>query len=167
MGKAGALWGVGGILFIVGYAVVRLAHPSVEAFSHELRWFHWLLLMGNTAFVVYAKAYRGFQKGLSPRIAARARSLRDEPTSLRVALAPLFCLGYFQIARRRQISMIAITISMVALIFLVRLLGQPWRGIIDTGIVVGLTWGFATIAVYSAKALTSETFAGSPLVPRD
>lgn len=158
----GALWGLGGILIVLGYAVLRLSGPAVEAFAHDLRWFHWGLLAGNTALVLYAKAYRGFQKGLSPRIAARVRYLRDNPTPLRMALAPFFCLGYFHIVRRKQISIIAITIAMTSFIFVIRLLGQPWKGLIDTGVVAGLAWGFLTILAYGYRALTSDAFTHSP-----
>jgi hypothetical protein len=86
----------------------------------------------------YAKAYRGFQKGLSPRVAARARYLTDNPTVTRVVLAPLYCLGYFDTRRRKQTSMITLIFTMAGLILLVRLLEQPWRGIIDSGIAAGL-----------------------------
>ena len=166
IGTLGALWGTGGILLIVGYAAIRLTYPASEAFTYDFQWYHWGLLAANTAVVIYAKAYRGFQKGLSPRIAARVRYLRENPTLPRVALAPLFCLGYFHIARRKQISIVTLTVVMVVLILLVRLLGQPWRGIIDLGIVAGLAWGFITILFYTAKALTSKDFDYPPLIAK-
>jgi hypothetical protein len=149
----GALWGVGGVLAVLGYAAFRLTYPAIEAYSYNLEWYHWGLLALNMAVVAYAKAYRGFQKGLSPRIAARARYLRDNPTITRVLLAPLYCLGYFDTERPKQISMIILTFTMAGLILLVRLLQQPWRGILDTGIAAGLAWGFLTLSVYSVRAL--------------
>jgi hypothetical protein len=30
-------------------------------------------------------------------------------------------------------------------VLLINLLGQPWRGIIDSGVVVGLSWGLASL----------------------
>ncbi len=36
---------------------------------------------------------------------------------------------------------------------LVRALAQPWRGIVDAGVVVGLTWGCVAILVFWARSL--------------
>ncbi|MCP4428917.1 MAG: DUF2921 family protein [Chloroflexi bacterium] len=165
MGLLGAFWGIGGVLLLLGVAVFRLTPPAIEAFSYPLQWGHWVVLIVNTAFVLYFKAFRGFQKGLSPRIAARARHLRQNPTWLRVLLAPLYCMGYFHTARRKQIATIMMTIMMVGLIVLVRFLEQPWRGIIDGGIAASLSWGFLTILGYGAQALTVAEFQFSPQLP--
>ncbi len=165
MGLLGALWGVGGVLLLLGYAVFRLTPPAIESFSYSWQWIHWLVLVLNTAVVLYFKAYRGFQKGLSPRIAARARYLRQNPTWPHVLAAPLYCMGYFHTVKRKQIATIMMTIGMVILIILVRFLSQPWRGIIDTGIALGLSWGFITILGYSAQALTAGEFRFSPQIP--
>ena len=44
-------------------------------------------------------------------------------------------------------------------------LPQPWRGILDLGVVVGLSWGLISILVYSWIALTQEDFPHSPELP--
>ncbi len=165
MGLLGALWGVSGMLLLLGYAIFRLVPPAIAAFSHTFHWYHWVILIINTAFVLYFKAFRGFQQGLSPRIAARARYLRQQPTVLRILLAPLYCMGYFHIIKRKQIATIMMTVGMITLIILVRLLNQPWRGIIDGGIAVGLGWGFITILGYGVQALTGDEFEFSPQLP--
>ncbi|MYA76383.1 MAG: hypothetical protein F4Y17_01955 [Gemmatimonadetes bacterium] len=51
------------------------------------------------------------------------------------------------------------------LIFLIRYLPQPWRGIVDAGVVVGLTWGLVSMAVYGIRMLGSRPFAYSPEIP--
>ncbi len=165
MGILGAIWGVGGVLALLGYAIFRLTPPTIDAFSHTFQWYHWTFLIINTAFVLYFKAFRGFQRGLSPRIAARARHLRQHPTLLAVLAAPLYCMGYFHIIKRKQIGTIMMTIGMIGLIILVRFAIQPWRGIIDGSIVLGLSWGFLTILGYSIQALTSKDFDVSPQLP--
>jgi hypothetical protein len=157
--------GVGGVLLLLGYAVFRLTPSAIAAFSHPFQWYHWAILIVNTAFVLYFKAFGGFQRGLSPRIAARARYLRHHPTWLSILAAPLYCMGYFHIIKRKQIVTIMMTIGMVALIILVRLLDQPWRGIIDAGIALGLGWGFVTILGYGVQALMMDEFAFSPQLP--
>ena len=145
-------WGVAGVVAVLVYAVFRLTAISIEAFDHAFAWRHWVLLIGNTAFMAYSEGYRGFQRGYSPRIVARAAALIETPSPLRVALAPLFCMGYFHTTRRRLIAAYVLTVGVVALIVLFQYIPQPWRGILDAGVVVGLSWGVASIAAFAARA---------------
>jgi hypothetical protein len=57
------------------------------------------------------------------------------------------------------------TVGMVILILLVRLLNQPWRGIVDAGIVIALSWGFVSLLIFSGQALVAEDFDHSPQIP--
>jgi hypothetical protein len=152
MGRLGATWGIGGFLLLICYAAFWLTLPAAEALSMKLSWCHWALLIANTTLVLWAKGYHGFQKGLSKRVVSRARALADSPTATKVILAPLYCMGYFGSGRRRQQIMIILTAAMVGLVFLVRLLSQPWRGLIDFGIVAALAWGIVATVVRSIRA---------------
>jgi uncharacterized membrane-anchored protein YitT (DUF2179 family) len=165
MGLFAALWGITGILLLIGYALARLLPPTVEAFTYDFFWYHWAVLALNTAVALYLKGYRGFQRGLSPRVAARAKYIFRDASLVRLLLAPLFCLGYFHINRKKQIVTILMTVGMVFFILLVRLLAQPWRGIVDAGIVLGLGWGFISLLIFSFQAFTSKAFKYAPLVP--
>lgn len=164
-GLLGALWGLGGFSLLLGYTIVRLTPIGIEAFSHQLRWYHWVVLAVNTLFMAYLEGYRGFQKGYSPRVAARAKHMNSHPKLLHVLLGPLYCMGYFHTSKRRKIGVYSLTIGIIILIFLVRLLDQPWRGIIDVGVVVGLSWGLVSLLIYSIQAFTSKEFNHSPEVP--
>jgi FtsH-binding integral membrane protein len=115
--------------------------------------------------MAYSEGLMGFQRGFSPRVAARARYLRTHPQLHFVVLAPLFCMGFFHATRRRRIMSFALTAGIVALVLAVRLLPQPWRGIVDAGVVVGLAWGLLSLIVFSARALGGADFAASPEVP--
>ena len=53
----------------------------------------------------------------------------------------------------------AVTSGIVLLILAVRLLPQPWHGIVDLGVVAGLSWGLAAIVLYGIHALTAHAFA--------
>jgi hypothetical protein len=165
IGLLGALWGITGFSLLLGYTVVRLAPIALESFAYNLGWDHWAVLILNTLLMAYLEGYRGFQKGLSPRVAARAKYLRDHPHLLYALLGPLYCIGYFHTTRRRQWAVIILTVGIVILILLVRLLNQPWRGLIDVGVLVGLSWGLVSFIIFSILAFTSETFAYSPEVP--
>ena len=166
MGLLGAIWGIVGVLFLIGYAVLRLEPVALDAFSYPLAWYHWLLLLLNTSVTLYFKGHFAFQKGLSPRVAGRARYLRSHPQALHLLLAPLFCMGYFHIVRRKQVITIITTLAMVMLIMGVRLLSQPWRGLIDVGILSALAWGFLTILVYSFQALTQAQCRFGDFIPK-
>jgi hypothetical protein len=115
--------------------------------------------------MAYFEGYKAFQLGFSPRVAARARYLRDHPSLLHALLAPLFCMAYFHASRRRQITSISVTAGIIVLVILVRMLPQPWRGIIDGGVVVGLAWGLVTLALFGYQALTNSSFPYPPEVP--
>lgn len=160
MGLLGALWGLLGITALLGSAVGRLAPKTVEALHMQLGAVHWLVMVVWVGFMAFAEGYRGFQQGFSPRVAARARYLRDQPSLVRVLLAPFFLMAYFGAPARRRAVAIGVTLFVVLLVMGVRHVPQPWRGIIDAGVVVGLAWGLISMLVYSASALLS----GAPTV---
>lgn len=137
---------------MLAYAVVHLLGRSIEAFGHAWDWRHWSLFILNTAFMAHSEGYMGFQKSFAPRVVARARVLRERPSFLRLLLAPLFCMGYFHATRRRLLSIYTLTLGIVGLIVVFRYISQPWRGILDCGVVVGLSWGMASIVVLAVRA---------------
>jgi hypothetical protein len=160
----GALWGISGVLLLLGSAVYRLTPLAIEAFTYEWSWVHWLSLALMTFFMAYAEGYRAFQQGFSPRVAARARYLRDHPNALHAVLAPFFCMAYFHAPKRRRIVSISVTAGIIVLVILVRHVDQPWRGIIDGSVVVGLAWGLVSLMVFGHQAFTREHFPYSPEV---
>lgn len=163
-GLFGAIWGIAGVILLLGYAIVRLTPIVIEALGYELNWYHWGVLVINLLVVAYAEGYRGFQQGFSPRVAARAKYLSQHPNLWHSFLAPFYCLGYFQTTPRRQRATWLLTAGIILLILLVHRLAQPWRGIIDAGVVVGLAWGLVSLLIYSGQAFWVETFAHSPEV---
>jgi hypothetical protein len=165
MSRLGAFWGVAGVTLLLGSAIYRLTPLALDAFSYDWSWYHWFSFGLMLFFMAYAEGYRAFQHGFSPRVAARARYLRDHPNMLHAILAPFFCMAYFHAPKRRQITSISVTVGIIVLVILVRLLDQPWRGMIDGSVVVGLTWGLLSLLVYSYQAFTQERFSHSPEVP--
>ncbi len=166
-GNLKALWGVAGVLALLGSAVYRMTPLAAGAFTYDLRWYHWVFLLLILLFMAYAEGYRAFQQGFSPRVAARARYLRNHRNTLHAFLAPLFCMGYFHATKRRQITSLLVTAGIVILVVLVRFLPQPWRGIVDAGVVVGLAWGLVSLVIFSYRAFTGEQFGYSPEVPEE
>ncbi len=165
MGTFGAIWGLTGVFLLLGSAVYRLSVIAKAAFSRDLVWQHWAVLLISIFFMAYAEGYRAFQQRFSPRVAARAKYLRNHPNTLHALLGPLFCMGFFHATRRRKITSVSVTTGIIVLIVLVRLLPQPWRGIIDLSVVVGLGWGIVSLAFFSYRAFASDSFDYPPDVP--
>jgi len=165
--RIGAIWGITGVVLLLGSAIYRLTPIALDAFSYDWLWYHWFSFALMLFFMAYAEGYRAFQQGFSPRVAARARYLRNHPNLLHAVLAPLFCMAYFHAPKRRQITSISVTAGIIVLVILVRLLDQPWRGIIDGTVVVGLAWGLLSLLMFGYQAFTQETFTYSPEVPEE
>jgi hypothetical protein len=164
-GLLGAAWGAIGVAALLLSAVYRLAPKAMTAYEQGLSTSQWWITAAVVLFLAYAEGYRGFQGGFSPRTAARVRYLRDHPGWTRSLLAPLFAMGFFHATRRTRITAFALSSGMVLLVLLVHRLDQPWRGIIDAGVVVGLVWGLASLAWFTLQALAREDFGASPQVP--
>ncbi len=70
-------------------------------------------------------------------------------------------MALFHASRKRLIIAWLVYAGIVAIVIAVRQLSQPWRGIVDAGVVVGLSWGIIAIVaafVHVARggALTSS-----------
>jgi hypothetical protein len=142
-----ATWGVAGVLALLGQALARLVPYAVAALSGGLDALEWAIVAGWVLVNAYAEGYRGFQRGFSPRVVARALWLGEHPKPLWVVLAPIFCMAMFHAKKRRLVTSWSLFVGIVLLVTVVRLLPQPWRGIVDAGVVVGLGWGAVSLAV--------------------
>lgn len=136
-----AFWGVAGVAAMLLEAEVRLARLAVEGLRESGP-----LELGVAAVWslanAYLEGYRGFQKRFVPMALDRAFALSGPIDAL---LAPLIVLGLVRTeakACRRAWFMIA---GISLLVFAVRHLDQPWRGVVDAGVVVGLGWGLLAL----------------------
>ncbi len=158
----GPFWGLVGVCFLLGYAIYRLYPRAIEAMGDGLSVFQWAVLVVFGGFMLVAEGYRGFQQKFSPRTAARVRYLRDRPDLLRTILAPLFCMGYFHATKKTRITSICLTLGIFLLVVLVSFCPQPWRGIIDFGVVLGLGYGLVSLLIFTFRALTDPEYPHSP-----
>lgn len=167
MNRISAYWGLGGALLLLVYAISRLLPRAVEAHAFEFHWYHWLSFVSSIVFMAYSEGYKGFQVSYSPRVAARARYLLSHATPIRTLLAPLFCMGFFHAPRSRRITAVLLTCMIVAFVVVLQRVPQPWRGIVDAGVVLGLTWGVVATAALGLRALSADEFDHDPEVPVD
>lgn len=162
-GAIGAVWGVTGIIAVLVYAIERLGRFVVEALDAGLTGPEWVVLLANVAFVGYAEGVRGFQRRFSPRVAARALHLYHQPGLARVLLAPFFCSGFFAATPRLLRLTWAGAALIVAVVIAVGQLPQPWRGIVDAGVLAGLGWGSLSLAWMALATFRS----GVPRLPAE
>lgn len=160
------LWGVLGVVVLLMQAIVKLAPRALEPFEADmLGGGHVVLLIAWVVIAAYTEGYRAFQKQFTPRVVARAQHLSAHPRLLHVLLAPAFCMGLFHATRKRLIVSWSVSLGVVALIVVVKRLPQPWRGIIDAGVVIALAWGVVMLALFTLRGLAGHRMPVSPDVP--
>lgn len=135
-------------------AIWRLTPLALEPWERDLMtpsqkgiYIGWLILNA------YLEGYRGFQLKFCPRVVSRAVHLGKEPTWIHVLLALPFCMSLFHASRKQLRSSWLFLIALVLLITAVRALPQPYRGMVDGGVVIGLAWGLLVIWWLFAKFL--------------
>jgi tellurite resistance protein TehA-like permease len=74
-------------------------------------------------------------------------------------------MGYFFAKRKTQITAICLTMGIILLVILIRYLPFPWRGLVDFGVVLGLSYGILSFVIFTAKALFGENYPHSPETP--
>jgi hypothetical protein len=162
------LWAVLGVVAVLVEAVVRLLPRALEPIMDGS-----LSGMGVLAYVAaivglaYSEGYRGFQLRFSPRVVVRALAVAQRGGWLLIALAPLMAMGLIHANRRRLIGSWMLVLCIVGLILLVKLLEQPWRGAIDAGVVVGLSWGTVATLVAMVRALRGKLPTIDPDLPTE
>lgn len=152
-----ATWGVLWVLLLLGNAVFRLAPRAIEPWlDGSMSLFQQILWVAWALFNAYAEGYRGFQLRFSPRVVSRAFHLAKNPKPLHVLLALPFCMSLFHSTKRQKIVSWTLIVVIATLVILVRQVDQPWRGVIDGGVVVGLAWGMAAIVVFWVRGLLGD-----------
>ncbi|MCO4770038.1 MAG: hypothetical protein KDA24_08425 [Deltaproteobacteria bacterium] len=172
LGTVAALWGIAGVVALLIRPIVPLAGEAARSLDSPLTWVHWLFLGLWVPFMAWSEGYRGFHTRFAPRTAARAAWLAENPTVMRVLLAPLVCLALVHVRRSTLIARVILISAIVGIIVAVRLLPTPWRGLVDVGVVVGLGWGALSVCWFGISALRGSppdydlSLPGTPAPPR-
>ena len=147
------------------YAVYRLAQHTSTAFQSDLGLLEYAVLIINCGFMAYSEGYKGFHLSFAPRFAARVKYIQQQGSSLELLFSPFFCFGYFGTTRAKQVIAYALTLLLVLVIALMGYIPQPWRGIIDAGVVVGLSLGTASMVYWVFLELKQPAYIHDPQVP--
>jgi hypothetical protein len=159
------LWGLAGVLALLVQAIYRLTPYAIDAATHPLTALQLVALVGWVTMNAYAEGYRGFHLAFAPRVIARAQALDADPRPWLVALAPLYCMGLVHATRKRLVVSWILTLGIVAIVIAVRMLDQPWRGIVDAGVVIGLALGTISMIYYLVLALLGRPMPVPPDLP--
>ena len=157
-------WGVGGVLGLLTNAVLRLWPLAIEPVqSGSMTPLLWVVAIAWILFMGYTEGYRGFHRAFAPRVIVRARWLSENPRGYLVVLAPIFCMGLIHATKVRKIVSWSILIGVICLVMVVRGLEQPWRGIVDSGVVIGLGIGTLSVVLHLVRSF----FGNPPQIPAD
>jgi hypothetical protein len=149
-----AAWGVAWVSLLLGRAIARLTPLALEPWHGDLmNDGHKALYVGWLVLNAYLEGYRGFQLRFSPRVVSRAVYLGQNPRPLWLLLALPFCMSLFHSTRRQMTVSWTFVGAIVFIVWVVRALPQPWRGIIDGGVVLGLAWGLVVILALFVRYL--------------
>lgn len=163
--RLGAVWGVAGVGLLLLFAVVRLFPFAWELKISVLDIWQWIAIIGWSVFMLYSEGYMAFQKQFAPRVIARAQYIGRHGTLIQVVGAPLFCVGYFGASIRRIAVAYGLLVGIIGLIIIVHFIPQPWRGVIDAGVILGLVYGIICLMFFAYKALQSpHLFVADPEV---
>ena len=77
-----------------------------------------------------------------------------------------FCFGYFGTTKAKQIVAFALTLLLICVIVLMGYVPQPWRGVIDAGVVVGLSIGVLSMLYWLLQEYKQLAYLHSPEVPQ-
>jgi len=147
-------WGVIGVLLLFARAIARLTPMALAPIAESsLSPLQSAIYVAWVLFNAYSEGYRAFQRSFCPRVVGRAHQLAAAPTLLRALLAPLYCLSLFH-ANRRGLTLAWSMLAIIAgLVWLLGITPQPWRGIVDGGVVVALAWGALVIVILAVRTL--------------
>lgn len=155
-------WAIIGLTLLLIYAIARLAPRSREAISSGLSFSELIILVIWCSYMLFTEGYMGFQRQFSPRFASRMLYLFNNPRASRVLLAPLFCMGYVGATNKRKRTIWLLTLGIICLIVGLKYVGQPWRGIIDTGVILGLVYGLVSLYVSCVRVMICREYEVDP-----
>jgi hypothetical protein len=148
-GVLAGVWAIAGVVALFVEAAWRLAVRGIITVRAGLEPVEWLILILLTAAFVWGEGVRALQRRWIPGVYRRIDALRDEPRLSYRVLAPLYAMSLIGASRSTLARAWLGVVLIVAAVFIVRALPEPWRGIIDIGVAAALTWGLLVLLYHS------------------
>lgn len=163
-----ATFAIAWIFWILGSALRRIVPLAVQPWlDGSMSTGQKALYLAFAVFNAYAEGYRGFQLRYCPRVVGRAVHLGANPKPLHLVLALPFVMSLFHAQRRQRITSWVLIVGLTLLIAWVKTIPQPWRGIIDGGVVIGLGWGLVSVAWLFGRYLLGYSLPAAVDLPDD
>ena len=156
MKKLIIIYSIGGVIAIFSSAIYRLYPHVREGFSFEFSTLNWIVLMAYLIVMIVGKGYFALHRGFVPRVINRSELLIENGNLFDKLLAPLYCMGFFKAPRKRMIISYVMISLIVSFIVSASKITQPWRGIIDLGVIIGLSLGIFSLLFLGLKKLNSK-----------
>lgn len=151
------LWGVFQVISILANAIKRLIPIALQPFfQKDMQPIQWGMYAAWCVFMIYNEGYKAFQLKFSPLVVNRAFGISKNPSVLKYIFAGPYSMGLFGADRKRMIVSWSITAGVFSLVKLVKLLPYPYRSIVDSGVVAGLTYGTLSIVFLTVRALLGK-----------
>lgn len=139
---AWALIGVGGLL---AWATYRLGSRGIDTIRGGLEVGEWVVLALLVPAFAYTEGFLAMDRRWVPKVVERARRLVDDNRRALWLVAPFYGMSLIGSGRKELLRAWLGTAAIVAAVALVRMLPEPWRGIIDLSVATALAWGLAAI----------------------
>lgn len=149
-----ALWGVVGLTAILMEAEVRLFILAWKGIAGHFEGPIVAATVAWCALNAWMEGYRGFQKRFVPQAVARAWTIAPD-SMVETLFAPVKVLGLWWTERKVMLRAWLLVLGITALVLAVRHLPQPWRGVVDAGVVAGLLWGTVALWVQFVRSWRS------------
>lgn len=148
------VWGVTQVIYIFGNAIKRLYPVAVEPIiKDDMTSTHWTLYAVWCAYMAYVEGYKAFHLKFSPSVVERSFGIGPDPSLVKLILAGPYAMGLFGATKTKMIVSWCITVGVFGLTKLVKGLPYPYRGIVDAGVVLGLSMGLLSMVYHSIKTL--------------
>lgn len=138
-------WAVIGVSILFATASYRLGERGVSVIRGGLGGWEWMALAGLTLVFVYGEGFLALDRKWVPGLMRRARELKDERSFLLRLFAPLYGLSLIGAPPARLLLSWLGTLAIVGAVLIIRLLPDPWRGIVDFAVAAALAWGLVAI----------------------
>lgn len=142
---AAPAWAVIGVSALFATASYRLGERGVAVIRDGLGGWEWMALAGLTLVFVYGEGFLALDRKWVPGLMRRARELEDERSLVLRLLAPLYGLSLIGAPPAKLLPSWLGTLAIVGAILVIRVLPDPWRGIIDFAVAAALAWGLVAI----------------------
>ncbi|MBT3756892.1 MAG: hypothetical protein HOK80_08665 [Candidatus Cloacimonetes bacterium] len=150
------IYSIGGVIAIFSSAIYRLYPHVKESMSLEFSALNWTVLAAYLIVMIVGKGYFALHRGFVPRVIVRSEQIISNGNLIDKLLAPLYCMGFFKAPKKRMIISYLMILFIISFLVSASKIVQPWRGIIDLGVIVGLSLGIISLLLLGSKKLISK-----------